>query len=150
MNSVCVNEHIVVVWRNPPVLVVVVFLRVVLLVIGEETVELDALFEVLRCLEAFDILEEFKVAVGVDASSDESMPVDTLQLNVGVVLLEVEIGGEADVGALDGVHVLACHLKLVKVKVLREYLHYFTNLLLLLITLIKLLSKSFSSIKSLN
>ena len=95
----------------------VVFLWVILLVIGEETVELDALFEVLRCLEAFDILEEFKVAVGVDASSDESMPVDTLQLNVGVVLLEVEIGGEADVGALDGVHVLARHFKLVEVKI---------------------------------
>ena len=116
--------------RNSPVLVVVVFLRVVFLVIGEETVELDALLEVLRCLEALDILEEFEVAVGVDASSDESMPVDTLQLNVRVVFLEVEIGGKADVRTLDGVHVLTCHLKLVKVKVLREYLHYFTNLLL--------------------
>ena len=102
----------------------VVFLRVVFLVIGEEVVELDALLEVLCRLEAFDILKEIEVAVGVDASSYESMPVDTLQLNVGVVLLEVEIGGKADVRTLDGVHILARHLKLVKVKVLREYLHF--------------------------
>ena len=124
-HSVCINEHVVVVRRNSPVLVVVVFLRVVFLVIGEETVELDALLEVLRCLEALDILEEFEVAVGVDASSDESMPVDTLQLNVGVVLLEVEIWCKPDVGTLDCVHVLTRHFKLVEIKVFWEYLHHF-------------------------
>ena len=54
---------------------------------------------------------------------------DALEANVRVVLLEVEVHGEADVGALDGVHVLAAHLELGEVEVLREYLH-------LLITLI--------------
>lgn len=53
------------------------------------------------------------------------MPVDALDANVGVVLLELEVDGleEVDVGTLDGVHVVARHLELVEVKVLGEDLH---------------------------
>ena len=103
----------------------VVFLWVILLVIGEEAIELDALFEVLCCFETLDVLEEVKVSVRVNAGADESVPVDALKLDVGVVILEVRINCESNVGALDGVHVLARHFKLVEVKIFREYLHRF-------------------------
>ena len=69
----------------------VVLLREVLLVVSEERIELDALFEVLYGFEAADVLEEVKVAVSVHASADEPVPVDTLQLYVSVVLLEREV-----------------------------------------------------------
>ena len=42
--------------RNSPVLAVVVLLREVFLVISEEGIELDALFEVLYGFEAADVL----------------------------------------------------------------------------------------------
>ena len=95
--------------RHAPVFVVVVLVRVVLLVESEEGVKLDALLEVLDGLEATDVLEELEIAEGVDASADKSVPVNTLQLNVGVVLLERERQclGEVDVRALDSVHILA-------------------------------------------
>lgn len=50
---------------------------------------------------------------------------DALELDVGVVLLELEVDRfvEVDVGALDGVHVLSRHFKLVEVEVLGEHLH---------------------------
>ena len=112
--------------RNSPVLTVVIFLGVVLLVIGEEIVKLKALLEVLGGFKAADILEELEVAEGVDARTDETVPVHALQLNVSVVFLEREVQGLAkvDVWALDGVHVLTCHLKLIEVKILREHLHF--------------------------
>ena len=110
----------------------VVLLREVLFVISEEGIELDALFEVLYGFEAADVLEEVEVAVGVDAGTDQSVPVDALELNVGVVLLEGEVKrlAEVDVRTLDGVHVLASHLKLVEVEVFGENLHlnyYYDN-----------------------
>ena len=110
----------------------VVLLREVLLVVSEERIELDALFEVLYGFEAADVLEEVKIAVGVHAGADESVPVDTLQLNVSVVLLEREVKRLAKVyvGTLDGVHVLASHLKLVEIEVFGENLHlnyYYDN-----------------------
>jgi len=54
------------------------------------------------------------------------VPVDALELDISVVLLEAEVEGlaEVDVGALNGVHVLACHLKLVEVEVFREDFHF--------------------------
>ena len=60
------------------------------------------------------------------------MPVDALNANVGVVLLEFEVHGleEVDVGTLDGVHIFASHLKLVEIKVFWENLHlnnYYDN-----------------------
>lgn len=103
----------------------VVLLREVLLVISKEGIELDALFEVLYGFEAADVFEEIEVAVGVYASANESVPVDALKLDVGVVLLEGEVKrlAEVDVGTLDGVHILTSHLKLVEIKVFGEDLH---------------------------
>ena len=124
--SIGIYEHVVVVRRHSPVLTVVVLVREVLLVVSKEGVELDALFEVLDSLEAADVLEEVEVAVCVHAGTDESVPVDALELYVSVVLLEGEVKGlaEVDVGTLNGVHVLACHLKLVEVKVFGEDFHF--------------------------
>jgi hypothetical protein len=111
---------------------VVVLLREVLLVVSKEGIELDALFEVLYGFEAADVLEEIEVAVGVDAGADKSVPVDALELDVGVVLLEREVKrlAEVDVRTLDSVHILASHLKLVEIEVFGEDLHlnyYYDN-----------------------
>lgn len=100
--------------------------------IGKEGIELNALFEVFYGFEAADVLEEIEVAVGVDTGANQSVPVDALELDVGVVLLEREVErlAEVDVGTLDRVHVLASHLKLVEVKVFGENLHlnyYYDN-----------------------
>ena len=95
--------------------------------ISEEAIELDALLEVLSRLQASNVLEEVEVAVGVHACLDHAVPVDALQLDVRVVLLEVEVESatEPNVRTLDCVHVLTRHFKLVKVEVLWEYLHHF-------------------------
>ena len=79
--------------RHSPVLRVVVFVRVVLLVVGEEGVELEALLEVLGGLEAANVLQHVKVTVRVNACLDESVPVDALKTNVGIVLLKAEVHG---------------------------------------------------------
>ena len=93
--------------------------------VSEESVKLNALLEVLDGLHASDLLQEIEVSVDVDASTDKSVPMDTLDSDVGIVLLELEVDSleEIDVGTLDCVHVLARHLKLVEVKVLWENLH---------------------------
>ena len=123
--------------RHSPVLRVVVFVRVVLLVVGEEGVELEALLEVLGGLEAANVLQHVKVTVRVNACLDESVPVDALETDVGVVLLEAEVHGgvEANVWALDGVHVFTRHLELVEVEVFWEHLHFLSkvNILYLLL-----------------
>jgi hypothetical protein len=120
-----IYEDVVVVGGHTPVFALVVLVGEVLLVVGEERVELDALLEVLDGFEATDVLEEVEVAVSVDAGADEAVPVDALEADVSVVLLEREGQGlaEVDVGTLDGVHVLAGHFKLVEVEVLWEDLH---------------------------
>ena len=66
----------------------IVLVRVVLLVVGEECVELEALLEILSGFEAANVLQHIEVAIGVDTSLDETVPVDTLQTNICVVLLE--------------------------------------------------------------
>ena len=111
---------------HSPVLTVIVFLGVIFLVVGEEGIELDALLEILYCFHASDLLEKVEVAVNIDACSDKSMPMHALQLDVGIVLLELEVDGlvEVDVGPLDCVHVLSSHFKLVKVEVFGEHLHF--------------------------
>ena len=116
---------------HSPVLAVVVFVGIVLLVVGEERVELQALLEVLGGFEAADVFEHVEVAIGVDAGLNQSVPVHALQANIRVVLLEREVHRrvESDVGALDRVHVVTRHLKLTKVEVLREHLHL-SNLIL--------------------
>lgn len=95
---------------------------------------MQALFEVFDGLETTNVLEEIEVAVSVDTSADQSVPVDTLQLNVGVVDLEVEIDGlsEVDVGTLDRVHIFSRGFKLVELKVLGEHLHF--NQLIIIMT----------------
>ena len=87
------------------VLACVELLRVVLLGVGEEGVEGDALFEVLDGLHAPDVLQEFEVAEDIDAGEQQPVPVHALEFHVGVVLLEGEVEGlvEVDVGPLDGV-----------------------------------------------
>ena len=112
---------------HPPVFVHVVFIWIVLLVISEEVVKLDALSEILSGLEASNVLKEIEVTVNVDACADKSMPHDALELDVGVVLLELELNSlaEVDVRTLDGVHVFTGHLELIEVEVLREHLHIY-------------------------
>lgn len=137
MGSVSIDKDVVVVGRDSPVFAVIVLLGEVFLVVGEEGVELDALFEVLDSLNAPDVLEEIEVAVGVDASSDQAVPVNALKLHIRIVLLErkVQCFSEVNVWTLDGVHVLARHLELVEVEVLWKDFHcldkiYNSNLLL--------------------
>ena len=103
----------------------VILVGIVFLVVSEESIELNALLEVLNGLHASDILEEVEVSVNVNASSDESVPVDTLELNVGIVLLEFEAHEvtKVNVWSLNCVHILSCHFKLVEIKVLGEHLH---------------------------
>lgn len=87
---------------------------------------MEALFEVGSGFEAADVLHEVKVAVGVNASIDKSVPVDALQFDVGVVLLEREVKRftEVNVWALDRMHVFFRHLKLRELEVLWEHLHF--------------------------
>ena len=123
--SVLLSEDAVVVGRHPPVLVRVVLVRVVLLVVREEVIQLDALSEVLVGLKASDVLEHIEVAVHVDTGPNQTLPVDALQLDVCVVLLELEGDRlvEVDVRSLYRVHVLPRHLELREVVVLWEHLH---------------------------
>ena len=95
--------------------------------VSEESVQLDALLEVFDGLHASDLLQEVEVTIHINACPDESVPVNALNSNVGIVLLELEVHSleEVDVGALDCVHVLFRHLKLVEVKVLGEDLHFY-------------------------
>ena len=94
--------------------------------VGEEGVELDALLEILYCFNASNLLKEIEVTINVDASSDQSVPMHTLQLDVGVVLLKLEVNSlkEVNVGSLNRVHIHSQHLKLVVIKVLGEHLHF--------------------------
>ena len=127
MGSVLVNEDTVVVRADSPVLGVVILVWIVLLVVGEETIELYALLEVLDGLHASDVLEEIEVAMHINASSDKSMPVNALQLDVSIVLLELELHclSEVNVWSLDCMHVFSCHLKLIEIEVFWKNLHYF-------------------------
>ena len=94
--------------------------------ISEEGIQLHALLEVFYSFSASDLLKEIKVTIDVNASSNESMPVNTLELDVGVVLLKLEVNSlkEVDVGSFDSVHILSCHFELVEVEVLGEHLHF--------------------------
>jgi hypothetical protein len=123
---VLVDLDEVVVRRHSPVFVHVVLLREVFLVVSEEGVDLDALLEVSGALVAADVLHEVEVAVGVDARADHSVPVNALQLDVSVVLLEREVQrlAEVDVGTLDCHQVFAGHLELVEVEIFGEHLHF--------------------------
>ena len=119
------DEYAVVVWADSPVLAVIVLISIVFLVVSEESIELNALLEVLDGLHASDVLEEIEVSVDVDASSDKSVPVDTLELQVSIVLVELEVQGlaEVNVWSLDRVHILTSHLKLIEIEIFWKHLH---------------------------
>ena len=122
------NEDAVVVRADSPVLGVIILVWIVFLVVGEETIQLYALLEVLDGLHASDVLEEIEITVNVNAGSDKSVPVNTLQLKIGVVLLELEHDSlsKVNVWSLDRMHVFSRHLKLIEIEVFREHLHYFS------------------------
>ena len=103
----------------------IVLIWIILLVISEEIVKLNALAEVLNGLKASEIFKELKVSVNIEASSNKSMPVDALNFDVSVVFLELEVDhlNEIDVWPLDSVHVFSSHLKLIEIVVFGEYLH---------------------------
>ena len=127
-NSLLVNEDVVVVRGHPPVFVVIVLLRIVFLVLGEECIQRHTLLEVLCRLKALDVFQELEVSVSINTGSNDSLPVDALQLDVGVVLLEVEVQGrtEINVGALNRVHIITSHFKLIEVEVFWEDLHNYS------------------------
>ena len=77
-HSVLFNEDAIIMWADSPVFRMVVLIRIVFLVVGEEPIELYALLEVLNSLHASDVLEEIEVAMHINASSDKSMPVNAL------------------------------------------------------------------------
>ena len=93
--------------------------------VSKECIQLDALLEVLDCLSAPDLFQEIEVAIYIDTSSNQSVPMNTLNPYVSIVFLKLEVDGfeEIDVWSLDGVHVLSSHLKLIKIEVFREHLH---------------------------
>ena len=103
----------------------IVLVRVVLLVVGEERVELQALLEVLGRLQATNVFQHVEVAVRVCAGLDQAVPVHALQTHVRIVLLKAEVHGrvEADVWALNRVHIFTGHLELAEVEVFGEHLH---------------------------
>ncbi len=84
------------------------------------------MLKVLGGLEAADVVQHVKVSVGVDAAPHESVPMHALQLDVGMVLLEVVVHeeSEVDVWTLDAMLVLSRHHELVEVKHFRENLHF--------------------------
>ena len=119
------RPNLVVVGIDSPVLVIVVLLGVVFLVISEEGVQIEALFEVLDDLLAAELLHHVEVAILVDAGVQQSVPMHALQLDVRVVVLvlETKSPGEIDVGPLEDKHSLLTPSKLLQIVVFRENLH---------------------------
>jgi len=124
--SILFNEDGVVVWANSPVFRVVVLVGIIFLVVGKEIIELDALLEVFHSFEASDMLKVIEISEHIDACSDKSMPVNALNLDVRVILLELESNGlsEVDVWSLNSMHVFTCHFELVEIEVFWEHLHF--------------------------
>lgn len=94
--------------------------------VGKEGVELDALLEILYCLCAPDLLQEIKVTINVNASSNKSVPMHALQFDISVVFLKLEVNSliEVNVWSLDCVHIVTKHFKLVEIEVFGEHLHF--------------------------
>ena len=94
--------------------------------VREEAVKENTLFEVFKSFDTSDVLGEIKVSIDVDTSSDKSMPVNGLELNVSVVFLELEVNSltKVNVWSLNGMHVFTCHFKLVEIEVFGEHLHF--------------------------
>ena len=105
----------------------IVLIWEVLLVVCKEIIQLNALSEILVCLHASNVLEHVEVSVHIDASSDQSVPVNALQLDVCIVFLELEIDSFAEVNirSLDSMHILPSHFELGEVIVLWKNLHIY-------------------------
>ena len=56
----------------------IILIGIVLLVIREERIELNALFEIFYGFQASNVFQEIKVSINIEACSDESVPVNTL------------------------------------------------------------------------
>lgn len=71
------------------------------------------------------MLEHVEVAVNIDTGANKALPVNTLELDVGVVLLELELHSlvEVDIRPLNSMHILPGHLELREVVVFWEHLH---------------------------
>ena len=97
--------------------------------VREEVVQLEALSKVFSTLQASNVFQEVEVSVNIDAGTDQSMPVNALELHVGIVLLEFEVDrfSEIDIWSLDRVHILTSHFELIEVVVLWEDLHIYFN-----------------------
>ena len=113
-------------WAHSPVLISIVFIWIILFVIGKEGIKSKALLEIFGGLDASNVLEEVKVTMNINASSNKSLPVNALQLQIGIIVLVLEVEGlaEIDVWSLDRVHVLSGGLELMEIEVLRKYFHY--------------------------
>ena len=124
--SFSLDQHVVVVGRRLIVLIIEVLVRVVLLVVGEVSVKRQTLSEVLGGFEAADVLEEVEIAESVNACIDESVPVNALQAQVGVIFLEGEVNCvvEVDIWTLNSVRLFhASQLELGLVEVFGENSH---------------------------
>ena len=95
--------------------------------ICKEPIQLNALLKVFYRFETSNMLQELKVSMNIDAGADKSMPVDTLQFNISVIFLKLEINcfSEVYVWSLNGMHVLPCQLELGVVEVFWKYLHIY-------------------------
>ena len=115
----------IVMWGDSPVLRMVILVWIVLLMVSEESIELNTLSEVFDYLDTSNVFKEIEISIMINRSSDKSVPVDTLELYVGIVLLEFEAHEvtKVDVWSLNCMHILSCHFKLVEIEVLGEHLH---------------------------
>lgn len=75
--------------------------------VSKESIKLYALFEIFYGFNASNLFEEIEVSIYIDASSDKSVPMNTLDLDVCIILLELEVYSfiEVYVWSLDCVHI---------------------------------------------
>ena len=112
--------------RDSPVIRMIIFMTEVFLVVSIERIQLERLSEVFCNLESSNLSKPLEVTILIDLSSQNSVPLDSLKLQVRRIFLELEICDclvEIDVGSLDGVRVLSGHLELVEVEILWENFH---------------------------
>ena len=99
----------------------------VFLVVSIERVQLEGLSEVFSNFKTSNLSQPFEVTVLIDLSSKDSVPLDSLKLQVGGIFLEFKVSDgfvEVNVGSLDGMGVFTSHLELVEVEVFWEDLHF--------------------------
>ena len=81
--------------------------------------EIDGSFKTL------DLFEEVEISIDIDACLNESLEVDALKFDVGLILLILEWhrGAKVDVWSLDGVEVERGGLELLQIVIFREHFH---------------------------